>query len=254
MSANQACFPIATMARVFGVSESGFHAWRQRSASAYALADAALLKRVRTVHASSRETYGAPQVHAELRAQGERHGRKRIARLMREAGLVGASRRRGGITTTRRDQDARPAPDLVDRNFVASAPNQLWVTDITHVPTASGFLYLVMVLDAWSRRVVGWAMADHLRAELVLDALEMAVGQRRPKAVIHHGDQGPQYTFLAFGKRCKEAGVRPSMGDRWATRTTTPCARASLRRWNASCSTVVDSRRRRRRAGLLQLH
>ena len=109
--------------------------------SAHAAADAALLKRVRTIHASSRETYGAPRVHAELRAGGERHGRKRIARLMREAGLVGASRRRGGVTTTRRDQDARPAPDLVDRNFVASGPNQLWVADITFVPTASGFLY-----------------------------------------------------------------------------------------------------------------
>ena len=213
MSANQACFPIATMARVFGVSESGFHAWRQRPASAHAAADAALLKRVRTVHASSRETYGAPRVHAELRAGGEKHGRKRIARLMREAGLVGASRRRGGITTTRRDQDARPAPDLVDRNFVAAAPNQLWVADITFVPTASGFLYLAVVLDAWSRKVVGWAMANHLRAELVVDALEMAVGQRRPKDVIHHSDQGSQYTSLAFGKRCKEAGVRPSMGS-----------------------------------------
>ena len=213
MSANQACFPIAAMARVFGVSESGFHAWRQRPASAHAVADAALLKRVRTVHASSRETYGAPRVHAELRAGGEKHGRKRIARLMREAGLVGASRRRGGITTTRRDQDARPAPDLVDRNFVASAPNQLWVADITFVPTASGFLYLAVVLDAWSRKVVGWAMANHLRAELVVDALEMAVGQRRPKDVIHHSDQGSQYTSLAFGKRCKEAGVRPSMGS-----------------------------------------
>ena len=194
------------------MSESGFHAWRQRPACVHAVADAALLKRVRT-HASSRETYGAPRVHAALRAGGEKHGRKRIARLMREAGLVGASRRRGGITTTRRDQDARPAPDLVDRNFVASEPNALWVGDITFVPTASGFLYLAVVLDAWSRKVVGWSMANHLRAELVMDALEMAVGQRRPKDVIHHSDQGAQYTSVAFGKRCKEAGVRPSMGS-----------------------------------------
>ena len=213
MSANQATFPTAVMARVLGVSESGFHAWRQRPTSAHAAADVALLKRVRTVHASSRETYGAPRVHAELRAGGEKHGRKRIARLMREAGLMGASRRRGGITTTRRDQDARPAPDLVDRNFGASGPNAVWVGDITFVPTASGFLYLAVVLDAWSRKVVGWAMANHLRAELVMDALEMAVGQRRPKDVIHHSDQGSQYTSVAFGKRCKEAGVRPSMGS-----------------------------------------
>ena len=132
---------------------------------------------------------------------------------MREAGLVGASRRRGGITTTRRDQDARPAPDLVDRNFVASAPNELRVADITFVPTASGFLYLAVVLDAWSRKVVGWSMANHLRAELVMNAPEMAAGQRRPKDVTHHGDQGSQHTSVAFGKRCKEAGVRPSMGS-----------------------------------------
>jgi putative transposase len=213
MSANQASFPIAVMARVLGVSEAGYYAWRQRPASAHASADAALLKRVRTIHASSRETYGAPRVHAELRAGGEKHGRKRIARLMRAAGLVGASRRRNGVTTTRRDPDARPAPDLVDRDFTATAPNQLWVADITFVPTANGFLYLAVVMDAWSRKIVGWAMATHLRAELVVDALEMAIGQRRPGNVIHHSDQGSQYTSLAFGKRCMEAGVRPSMGS-----------------------------------------
>jgi len=161
----------------------------------------------------ARETYGALRVHAQLQADGGRHGRKRIARLMRAAGLVGASRRRDGVTTTRRDKDARPAPDLVDRNFVASKPNQLWVADITFVPTAGGFLYLAVVLDAWSRKIVGWSMANHLRAELVLAALEMAIGQRRPGDVIHHSDQGSQYTSLAFGKRCHEAGVRPSMGS-----------------------------------------
>jgi putative transposase len=213
MSEHQAVFPIAVMARVLGVSEAGYYAWRRRPPSAHAVADAALLKRVRTIHASSRETYGAPRVHAELRAEGEKHGRKRIARLMRVAGLVGASRRRNSVTTTRRDPDARPAPDLVDRDFTATAPDQLWVADITFVPTANGFLYLAVVLDAWSRKIVGWAMANHLRAELVLDALEMAIDQRRPGDVIHHSDQGSQYTSLAFGKRCKEAGVRPSMGS-----------------------------------------
>jgi len=213
MSANQACFPIATMARVLGVSKAGYHAWLRRPPSAHAVADEALLKRVRTVHASSRQTYGAPRVHAELRVQGDRHGRKRTARLMRLAGLVGASHRHGGPTTTRRDKEARPAPDLVDRDFTASGPNQLWVADITYVPTATGFLYLAVVLDAWSRKIVGWSMANHLRTELVLDAMEMAVGQRRPKDVIHHSDQGSQYTSVAFGKRCGEAGVRPSMGS-----------------------------------------
>ena len=213
MSANQAGFPIAVMARVLGVSKAGYYAWLQRPASGHAMADAALLKRVRTIHASSRHTYGAPRIHADLRQRGERHSRKRIARLMREAGLVGASHRRGGPVTTRRDKDARPAPDLVDRNFSATAPNQLWVADITYVPTAAGFLYLAVVLDAWSRKIVGWSMANHLRTELVLDAMAMAVGQRRPKDVIHHSDQGSQYTSVAFGKRCGEAGVRPSMGS-----------------------------------------
>ena len=213
MSANQAVFPIATMSRVLGVSRAGFYAWRHRPQSLHAVADAALLRRVRTMHASSRQTYGAPRVHADLRQRGERHGRKRIARLMRDAGLVGASHRRGGPVTTRRATDARPAPDLVDRNFTASGPDQLWVADITYVPTAAGFLYLAVVLDAWSRKIVGWSMANHLRAELVLAALEAAVGQRRPRDVIHHSDQGCQYTSLAFGKRCGEAGVRPSMGS-----------------------------------------
>ena len=213
MSANQASFPVATMARVLGVSKAGYYAWLHRSPSAHAVADNALLKRIRTIHATSRQTYGAPRVHAELRAQGEKHGRKRIARLMREGGLVGASHRRGSPVTTQRDKEARPAPDLVDRDFTAVGPNQLWVADITYVPTMAGFLYLAVVLDAWSRKIVGWSMANHLRAELVLDAMEMAIGQRRPGNVVHHSDQGSQYTSLAFGKRCTEAGVRPSMGS-----------------------------------------
>ena len=213
MSANQAVFPVSVMARVLGLSKAGYYAWLRRPPSVHAVADAALMKRVRTIHASSRQTYGAPRVHAELRAQGEQHGRKRIARLMREGGLVGASHRRGGPVTTQRDKEARPAPDLVDRNFTAAGPDQLWVADITYLPTTAGFLYLAVVLDAWSRKVVGWSMANHLRAELVLDAMEMAVGQRRPGNVVHHSDQGSQYTSLAFGKRCTEAGVRPSMGS-----------------------------------------
>ncbi len=213
MSANQACFPVATMARVLGVSKAGYYAWVHRPPSAHAVADAALLKRVLTVHASSRQTYGAPRVHAELQGRDEKHGRKRIARLMRQAGLVGASHRHGGPVTTRRDQEARPAPDLVDRKFTASGPDQLWVADITYVPTATGFLYLAVVLDAWSRKIVGWSMANHLRTELVLDAMEAAIGQRRPRDVIHHSDQGSQYASVSFGKRCAEAGVRPSMGS-----------------------------------------
>lgn len=213
MSANQADFPIAAMARVLGVSESGYHAWRLRAPSERAAADELLMKKVRTIHLGSRETYGVPRVHAELRARGERHGRKRIARLMRDAGLTGVSRRRGGITTTRRDQTTRPAPDLVDRDFTASGPNRLRVADITFLPTMAGFLFLAVVLDAWSRKIVGWSMANHLRTGLVLDALDMAIGQRRPRDVIHHSDQGSQYTSLAFGARCREAGAQSSMGS-----------------------------------------
>jgi len=138
--------------------------------------------------------------------------RKRVARLMRQAGLRGVSRRADVRTTIRSDRQP-PAPDLVDRDFRAHGPNQLWVADITYIPTWSGFLYLAVVLDAWSRRIVGWAMATHLRTEIVLAALEMAIAQRRPEQVIHHSDQGTQYTSLAFGQRCRQAGVRPSMGS-----------------------------------------
>ncbi len=213
MRANQAILPVRAMARVLGLSPSGFYAWLNRVPSPRALANAALTERIRVIHKESRESYGRPRIVAELRDDGERVGPNRVGRLMKAAGIEGVSRRRRkGLT--RRDPDARPAPDLVERNFVADGPDQLWVADITYVPTWSGFLYLSVVVDTWSRRVVGWAMATHLRAELVLDALNMALWQRRPERVIHHSDQGTQYTSIAFGLRCKEAGVRPSMGSR----------------------------------------
>ena len=174
--------------------------------------DEELRRRIRQVHERSRGTYGAPRIHAELVAGGVRVSRKRVARLMRQAGLQGASRRRWPITTSRAN-NARPAPDLVDRNFACSGRDRLWVADITYIPTAAGFLYLAVVMDAWSRRVVGWSMATHLRTELVLDALEMALQQRRPAGVIHHSDQGTQYTSFAFGQRCRQTGIRPSMGS-----------------------------------------
>jgi len=213
MSEHQAVHPIAIMCRMLGVSTSGYYAWLERPPSARATSDAALLERIRAIHAKSRATYGMPRVHAELTAEGARVGRKRVGRLMRTAGLQGASRRKG-CWTTRRDRDARPAPDLVQRAFAAQGPDRLWVADITYVPTWAGFLFLAVVLDAFSRRIVGWAMANHLRTELVLEALDMAVWRRRPDAVIHHSDQGCQYTSIAFGSRCREAGVRPSMGSR----------------------------------------
>jgi putative transposase len=200
------------MCRVLGVSPSGFYGWRWRPPAARAQADAGLSEKIRAIHERSRGTYGVPRVHAQLAAEGIHVGRKRVARLMRAAGLEGVSRRRS-VHTTVRDRAARPAADLVDRDFVAAGPNQLWVADITYIPTWAGFVYLAVVLDVWSRRVVGWALATHLRTELVLGALDMALGQRRPQAVIHHSDQGTQYTSIAFGLRCREAGVRPSMGS-----------------------------------------
>jgi putative transposase len=212
MKANQAIWPIATMARLLEVSASGFYAWLGRGPSKRARSDVDLLARIRAIHARSHGTYGMPRIHAELATQGVHVGRKRVARLMRIAGLCGVSRRRW-ITTTRRQPDARPAPDLVQRHFSADAPNQLWVADATYVPTGEGFLYLAVVLDVFSRRIVGWSMSSHLYTELMLRALDMALAQRRPNGVIHHADQGCQYTSIAFGRRCREAGVRPSMGS-----------------------------------------
>ena len=212
MTANQATFPVKTMARTFSVSRSGFYAYVDRAPCARALADARLTNRIKGVHQASRETYGAPRIHAELADDGIQVGRKRVERLMKAAGLKGVSRRKF-VTTTMRDERVRPAQDLVDRNFYAAAPNLLWVADITYVPTWAGFLYLAVVLDAFSRRIVGWAMGHDLKAQLVLDALNMAIAQRKPQDVIHHSDQGSQYTSIAFGLRCKEAGVRPSMGS-----------------------------------------
>jgi putative transposase len=212
MTANQAVFPIELMARAMRVSRSGFYAWTRREASARDLADQELTAKIRRIHTASKQTYGAPRVHAELSAEGIHVGRKRVERLMKAAGLVGVSRRRSARTTIRGER-VRPASDLVDRNFYAEMPNTLWVADITYVPTWAGFLYLAIVLDAFSRRVVGWAMGTNLKTQLVLDAMNMAVGQRKPRDVIHHSDQGSQYTSIAFGLRCKEAGVRPSMGS-----------------------------------------
>lgn len=212
MNANQAEHRVAPMCRVLGVSPSGYYTWRQRPPSAHAQADAALTAQIRAIHARARGTYGAPRVHAELAAGGTRVSRKRVARLMRAAELAGVSRRKQWHTTVR-DREARPAPDLVQRDFTAPGPDRLWVADITYIATWAGVLYLAVVLDAWSRRVVGWAMETHLRTELVLAALDMALAQRRPIEVIHHSDQGTQYTSLAFGRRCQDAGVRPSMGS-----------------------------------------
>jgi putative transposase len=204
--------PVALSCRVLGVSRAGFYAWRDRPPSARARAEAELTEVIHRLHAESRGVYGSPRVHAELRAAGRRHGRKRVARLMRQAGLRGCHRRRRRPRTTVADPAAAPAPNLVRRDFNPLAPDRLWLADITYVPTEEGWLYLAAVLDAFSRRVVGWAMADHLRTELVLDALELALARRRPAAgLVHHSDRGCQYTALAFGRRLAESGLVPSM-------------------------------------------
>jgi putative transposase len=209
MKVNRAAHSLPTMCRVLGVSASGYYAWQRRGASARTLKDQDLLEPIRAFHRQSRGTYGAPRIHRDLRAAGVQVGRKRVARLLKQAGLQGVSRRKWPVTTVRAAQ-ARPAPDLVQRAFTASGPNQLWVADITYIPTGAGPLYLAVVLDVWSRRIIGWGMAPHLRTPLVIAALDMAIAQRRPHGVIHHSDQGCQYTAIEFGRRCREAQVRPS--------------------------------------------
>jgi len=212
VSDNQAAYPVATMCRLLGVSPSGYYAWTKRQPSRRARSDGALVAEIHAAHQASRGTYGAPRIHAELAAKGIRVGRKRVARLMAAAGVAGVSRRKF-VTTTTSKGSGRQAPDLIARNFTAEGLNQLWIADITYIPTWAGFLYLAVVLDACSRRIVGWSMATTLATQVVLDALNMALAMRRPKGVIHHSDQGSQYASIEFGHRCREAGVRPSMGS-----------------------------------------
>jgi len=204
---------IAVMCRVLGVSKSGYHAWVARPPSQRSIDDATISAAIEQVWVRSRRTYGAPRVHIELRLDHDiRCGRKRVARLMRTAGIEGVHRRkRRGLT--RRDLNALPSSDLVERDFRPAAPDRLWVADITQQWTGEGWLYLAVVIDAFSRRVVGWSMAAHLRTELVLDAFNMAVWNRRPDGeLVHHSDHGCQYTSLAFGRRLREAGIVGSMG------------------------------------------
>ena len=208
----RAAHHLTTLCRVLGVSPGGYRAWSDRSPSARVTADAALSELIRAIHARSRGTYGAPRIHAQLRADGRSVGRKRVARLMRSAGLVGVHRRRR-TRSTRSTGRTLTAPDLVRRDFSATGPDRLWVTDITYLPTAAGFLYLAAIVDVWSRRVVGWAMADHLRTELVIAALDAAIAARDPAAgLVHHSDRGTQYTSIALGSRLREAGIAASMG------------------------------------------
>jgi putative transposase len=217
VEAQKANYRISRMCKALKVSKSGFYGWRDRTPSARAQADALLSEQIARIHRESRETYGAPRIHFELQTLGVRCARKRVARLMREAGLFGCGgrRRRKAHTNLRLHAESIPtAPDLVKRNFTPEAPDRLWVADITYVRTWEGWLYLSFVLDAYSRKVVGWSMANNLRTELVLDAVNMAIYTRRPPpGLIHHSDRGSQYTSVEFGSRLKEVGLLPSMGS-----------------------------------------
>jgi putative transposase len=240
IDAQRASYPIAVLCRMLGVSKSGYYAWRGRPPSERRWQDALLIEKIREIHSRSRETYGYPRVHAELRSLGVRCGRRRVARLMRAAGLRGYVRGKKR-RTTRRDPRAAPAPDLLCRDFVADRPNRVWLADITYIPTREGFLYLAFILDTHSRKVVGWSMAPHMRTELVVDALEMAVWRRRPVAglLVHHSDRGAQYTAISFGKRLEEVGIVPSMG-----RTGTALDNAMAESFIATLKTELVHRRR----------
>jgi putative transposase len=202
---------VRLMCRVLAVSPAGYYAWRRRGLSVRAQTDAALLQQIQAIWRAHRSMYGAYKTWKALLANNICVGRHHVARLMREHNMVGICRKRQRSKSAK--PESAPAMDLVNRDFTATAPNKLWVADITYVPTAMGFLYLAVVLDVFSRRIVGWSMRSHLRATLVEEALQMAFATRRPSEVIHHSDRGSQYTSLAFGKRCRDLRVRTSMGS-----------------------------------------
>jgi putative transposase len=215
ISAERASFPVSLMCELLGVSRSGFHDWESRAPSDRALQDVWLLEQIKEIHAANRGVYGAPRIHAELRmARGIRVSRKRVERLMRQAGISGLVPRKRGRTTVR-VPGVRVADDLVERDFRPAGPDVLWVADITYLRSWEGWVYLAAVQDAYSRMIVGWGMADHMRTELVTGALEMGLARRRPQAgLVHHSDQGSQYVSLGFGQTCGQAGIARSMGSR----------------------------------------
>ena len=235
MTANQADFPTRKLCEALKVSTSGYYDWQDRPQCARAKANVVLTGHIKKAYQASDETYGRPRIRAELADAGVVASRKRIARLMRVNQIQGVSRRHAWCVTTERNKRQRPAPDLVNRQFVATGINLLWVADMTYIPTWAGFLYSAVVTDVYSRKVVGWAFGETMTSELVISALNMALLTRKPESVIHHSDQGSQYTSIAFGNRCKQMGVRPSMGTvgdayereawPWAT---TPWRRVSL--------------------------
>lgn len=207
--------PVSRLAGVLGVSRAGYHAWENRAMSARRTEDCRLKTRVAEIHAASFGIYGAPRIHAELADTYEINvGRKRVARLMRELGIQGVSRR-GKRRVKKSTAEMPAAPDLVKRDFTASRPDELWVADITYVPTWEGWLFLAAVVDVFTKRCCGWSMRNDLAADLVVDALGMAITLRRPGCgTIHHSDRGSQYGSLAIGKTLKDSGIIQSMGSK----------------------------------------
>jgi putative transposase len=217
IEAERAQHPVSLLCGVLGVTRAGYYAWKRRRPSKRRREDERLARLITSIFEQSHETYGAPRIQAELADEhGLKVGKKRVARLMRELGIEGVSRRgKRRYKTTIPAKEAPAAPDLVRRSFQAAGPNRLWVADITYVPTWQGYLFLACVIDAWSRKVVGWSMRDDLRSELVVDALGLALTRRKPQpGLVHHSDRGSQYTSLAFGKTMQQAEILPSMGRR----------------------------------------
>jgi putative transposase len=231
IEAEKAEHRISRLCKVLGVTRQGFYAWRRRGPSLHQLGDEELKRLIVQIYDGSHQIYGAVRVNDELREDHDVHvGRKRVARLMRELGLRGVSRRGKKPRTTIPAGQAPAAPDLVERRFVADRPNALWLADITYVDTRQGYLFLAVVMDMWSRKIVGWAMRDDLKAELVVDALAMAVTRRRPPAgVVHHSDRGSQYRSLLFGKTLRESGLLQSLG------------RVGHAGDNAACESVIST-------------
>ena len=206
---------VTVMCRLLKVSRSGFYAWRSRPRSPAAVADEVLTEQIRVVFTDNRAVYGAPRVHAELADSGVRVGRKRVARLMRAAGIVGCHRRKRSFSITTQDPKADAVPDQVDRHFTASAPNQLWVADVTYVPTVQGWRYLACVTDVFTRLGIGWSMASHRKTDLVVDAVTTAVHRRgcHVPGVIHHSDRGGEYSSHALERELRRHGALASMGS-----------------------------------------
>jgi putative transposase len=215
IAAEKTSYPVAVMCRVLGVNRTSFHDWERRAPSDRALTDAWLTEKIKQIHEGSRGVYGAPRIHAELRLEHNiRVGRKRVARSIKAAAISGINPRKRWQTTIR-VPGVEPATDLVQRAFRPDGPNLLWVADITYLRTGEGWLYLAAVQHTYSRAIVGWSMATHMRATLVVDALQMALARRRPgPGLIHHSDQGNQYVSLAFGRAAREAGIAVSIGAR----------------------------------------